>query len=95
LSLVRSIDHVEIPHDFRTDSIIKSANALQELTENEAAVRLLQHMEFGPGGTGKSRVMNALRDFFGRRNKTRRFQLAVYTGVAARNIGGAMLHSLL
>jgi hypothetical protein len=49
----------------------------------------------GPGGTGKSRVINALRDFFGSRNETRRFRLAAYTGVAARNIGGATLHALL
>ena len=49
----------------------------------------------GPGGTGKSRVVNALRDFFQARNQTRRFRLAAYTGVAARNIGGATLHSLL
>jgi hypothetical protein len=48
----------------------------------------------GPGGTGKSRVINALRDFFGSRNETRRFRLAAYTGVAARNIGGATLHAV-
>ena len=49
----------------------------------------------GPGGMGKSRVVNALRDFFGLRNQARRFRLAAYTGVAARNIGGATLHALL
>jgi len=49
----------------------------------------------GPGGTGKSRVVNALRDFFGLRSQARRFRLAAYTGVAARNIGGATLHALL
>ena len=49
----------------------------------------------GPGGTGKSRVVNALRDFFSLRNQDRRFRLAAYTGVAARNIGGATLHALL
>ena len=49
----------------------------------------------GPGGTGKSRVVNALRDFFDLRNGSRRFRLAAYTGVAARNIGGATLHALL
>jgi hypothetical protein len=49
----------------------------------------------GPGGTGKSRVINALRDFFSSRNETRRFRLAAYTGVAAWNIGGATLHALL
>ena len=49
----------------------------------------------GPGGTGKSRVINALRDFFDLRNEARRFRLAAYTGVAARNIGGSTLHALL
>ena len=49
----------------------------------------------GPGGTGKSRVVNALREFFGVQNEMRRFRLAAYTGVAARNIGGATLHALL
>ena len=49
----------------------------------------------GPGGTGKSRVVNALRDFFGLRKEGRRFRLAAYTGVAARNVGGATLHALL
>lgn len=49
----------------------------------------------GPGGTGKSRVVNALRDFFEKRNEQRRFRLAAFTGVAARNIGGATLHALL
>jgi len=49
----------------------------------------------GPGGTGKSRVVNALRDFFGLHVQSRRFRLAAYTGVAARNIGGATLHALL
>lgn len=49
----------------------------------------------GAGGTGKSRVINALRDFFERRNEGRRFRLASFTGVAARNISGMTLHSAL
>jgi len=49
----------------------------------------------GPGGTGKSRVVSALRDMFESRGEKRRFRLAAYTGVAARNIGGATLHALL
>ena len=44
----------------------------------------------GPGGTGKSRVVSALRDFFEMRKEQRRFRLAAYTGVAARNIGGGV-----
>ncbi|KAJ3558871.1 hypothetical protein NM688_g667 [Phlebia brevispora] len=49
----------------------------------------------GPGGTGKSRVINALRDFFHRRGEERRFRLASYTGIAASNIRGIMLHTSL
>lgn len=49
----------------------------------------------GPGGTGKSRVINALKDFFERRNQGRRFRLASYTGVAAKNISGMTLHTAL
>ncbi|KAJ7070384.1 hypothetical protein B0H15DRAFT_759240, partial [Mycena belliarum] len=49
----------------------------------------------GPGGTGKSRVINAVTEFFTRRGQDRRFRLASYTGVAARNITGMTLHAAL
>jgi len=49
----------------------------------------------GPGGTGKSRVIHALTDFFKRRNESRRLRLAAFTGVAAKNIGGTTLHTAL
>lgn len=49
----------------------------------------------GSGGTGKSRVINALKDFFNRRNQNRRFRLSSYTGVAAQNISGMTLHAAL
>lgn len=49
----------------------------------------------GPGGTGKSRVVSALCEFFHERKEQRRFRVAAYTGVTARNIGGATLHALL
>ena len=65
-----------------------------EHTLREKPEQLLMYLG-GPGGTGKSRVINALRDFFDSRNKARRFRLAAYTGVVARNIGGATLHALL
>ena len=63
-------------------------------TSREKPEQLLMYLG-GPGGTGKSRVVNALRDFFELRNEARCFRLAAYTGVAARNVGGATLHSLL
>jgi hypothetical protein len=49
----------------------------------------------GPGGTGKSRVIHALQDFFRLRGQERRVRLSAYTGVAARNINGMTLHSAL
>ncbi|KAG2130947.1 uncharacterized protein EDB93DRAFT_1094577, partial [Suillus bovinus] len=49
----------------------------------------------GCEGTGKSQVINVLKEFFRRRNEERRFQLTSYTGVAARNIYGMTLHSAL
>ena len=49
----------------------------------------------GAGGTGKSRVISALREWFQRRKESRRFRLSSYTGVAARHISGMTLHSAL
>ncbi|KAH7931039.1 hypothetical protein BV22DRAFT_999410, partial [Leucogyrophana mollusca] len=49
----------------------------------------------GAGGTDKSRVITALRDFFERRGEARRFRLASFMGVAARNISGMTLHAVL
>ncbi|KAF5343263.1 hypothetical protein D9757_015149 [Collybiopsis confluens] len=49
----------------------------------------------GEGGTGKSHVINALRVFYERQGEGRRFRLASYTGVAAKNISGMTLHSAL
>ena len=52
----------------------------------------LRMMINGPGGTGKSRVIQALNDFFGRTQQSRRFRLASFTGMAARNISGMTIH---
>jgi len=49
----------------------------------------------GPGGTGKSHVLDALREFFKSRKESHRFRLASFTGVAAKNIRGMTLHSAL
>ena len=49
----------------------------------------------GPAGTGKSRVINAIKNFFDDRGETRKFQLASYMGIAAKNINGMTLHQLL
>lgn len=49
----------------------------------------------GPGGTGKSRVIDALKALFSALGQDRRFRLSSYTGVAAKNIQGMTLHCLL
>ncbi|KAJ3850143.1 hypothetical protein EV368DRAFT_24251, partial [Lentinula lateritia] len=49
----------------------------------------------GPGGTGKSHVISALKQFFDDCQQSRRFRLASYTGVAAKNISGMTLHAAL
>ena len=49
----------------------------------------------GAGGTGKSRVINALLEFFIRRGQERRFRVASYTNVAAKTISGMTVHSAL
>ncbi|KAG1752315.1 uncharacterized protein EDB91DRAFT_1005043, partial [Suillus paluster] len=49
----------------------------------------------GPGGTGKSRVITAVQEYFKCHNEGNRFRLALYMGVAAHNISGMTLHSAL
>ena len=49
----------------------------------------------GPGGTGKSRVISALTDYFTQRDESRRLRLTSFTGIAAKNINGTTLHTAL
>jgi len=49
----------------------------------------------GPGGTGKSRVIAALTDYFAQRGESRRLRLTSFTGIAAKNINGTTLHTAL
>ncbi|KAJ3009702.1 hypothetical protein NUW54_g2705 [Trametes sanguinea] len=49
----------------------------------------------GFGGTGKSRVIQALTAYFEEKNQARRLRLASYTGIAARNVAGVTLHTAL
>ncbi|KAI9059614.1 hypothetical protein FKP32DRAFT_1579504, partial [Trametes sanguinea] len=49
----------------------------------------------GFGGTGKSRIIQALTAYFEARNEGRRLRLASYTGIAARNVAGVTLHAAL
>ncbi|KIL63476.1 hypothetical protein M378DRAFT_79749, partial [Amanita muscaria Koide BX008] len=47
----------------------------------------------GAAGTGKTTVINAVKEFFKQKGQTRRFRLASYMGIAARHISGMTLHS--
>jgi len=49
----------------------------------------------GAGGTGKSRVIHALKHYFICRGQERRLRLTSYTGVAAQNISGMTIHAAL
>ncbi|TFK59640.1 hypothetical protein BDN72DRAFT_745906, partial [Pluteus cervinus] len=49
----------------------------------------------GAAGTGKTRVIHAIQDFFRQRRESRRLRLSAYMGVAARGIRGSTIHSLL
>jgi len=49
----------------------------------------------GPGGTGKSRVIAALTDYFALNGESRRLRLASFTGIASKNINGTTLHTAL
>ena len=49
----------------------------------------------GPGGTGKSRVIAALTDYFAECGEARRLRLTSFTGIAAKNINGVTLHTSL
>lgn len=68
------------------------------IVANHSLVRHEQPLRMflsGAGGTGKSRVINTLVDFFRIRNESRRLRLCSFTGVAAQNIGGMTLHTAL
>ncbi|KAM5344579.1 hypothetical protein ACJ41O_013114 [Fusarium nematophilum] len=54
-----------------------------------------QHLQYigGPGGTGKSRIVDALRDVFAARGQPHHLQITGTSGSAAAQIGGTTLHS--
>ncbi|KAH7906701.1 hypothetical protein BJ138DRAFT_966682, partial [Hygrophoropsis aurantiaca] len=66
--------------------------ATHSLNSNQDPLRMFIG---GAGGTGKSRIITALRSYFERSGQQRRFRLASFMGVAARNISGMTLHAAL
>ena len=49
----------------------------------------------GPAGSGKTRIINALRHFFVSKNEGSRLRVTSYMGIAANNVSGITLHSVL
>jgi hypothetical protein len=64
----------------------------QQKPENSEPLRMYLG---GPGGMGKSRVIAALTDYFVLNGEPRRLRLALFTGVAAKNINGTTMHTAL
>ena len=91
----KDIDINEIVQEFTLNT--EQARAFRIVAQHslEQKPKPLRMYLGGPGGTGKSRVINALKAFFDRRNQSRRFRLSSYTGVAAKNISGMTLHAAL
>ena len=98
-------DTLTIPNELDvTESLITEFTLNKEQTQAFSMVaehscrdkpEQLQMFLGGPGGTGKSQVINALCTFFQRKREDRRFRLAAYTGVATHNIQGMTLHAAL
>lgn len=93
--LGENISVEEIVHDWTLNTEQARAFKLIALHSTERKSKPLRMYLGGPGGTGKSRVIQALMDFFRRKNQARRLRLAATTGVAAKNIGGTTLHTAL
>ncbi|KAF8235804.1 hypothetical protein L208DRAFT_1255143, partial [Tricholoma matsutake] len=75
----------------------EQSQAFQIITEHSlhAQQEPLRMFISGPAGTGKTRVINTVKDFFEQRRQTRRFRLASYMGIAARHISSMTLHAAL
>ena len=96
----KSLD--DIAHDIINEY---SLNAKQKVAFNlsiENVKRREQNLETqqtlayvgGPGGTGKSQVINAIVAFHERINAKKNVKLTAYTGTAAAHIGGSTTHAL-
>ena len=81
-----------------------SLNAEQTAAFKIIAKRSLERRGFGdplrmflsgPAGTGKSCVFNAVKAYFDAKGQSRRFRVSAFMGIAAKNVGGMMLHAAL
>ena len=102
--IAQNIPSILSENEVDLDTIIKKYTLN---TEQARAFKLVCHQSFnrqneplrmylgGAGGTGKSRVIHALKHFFVCRGHERRLRLTSFTGVAAQNISGITIHAAL
>lgn len=66
---------------------------LDKYTMNQGSTG--QHLQYtgGPGGTGKSRIIDALKGVFAARNQSHHLQVTGTSGSSAANIDGTTIHS--
>lgn len=81
-------------HNFSLNEAQTRAFVLIALRVTDARSSPLRMYLGGMGGTGKSRVVNALTAFFAARQEPYRFRVMAPTGSAAALIGGSTYHSL-
>ena len=91
----KEIDIEEIVQEFMLNKEQARAFRIIALHSLEEKPKPLRMYLGGPGGTGKSCVINALKSFLDCRSQSHCFQLSSYTGVAAKNISGMTLHAAL
>lgn len=94
---IRLIDSIVEKWSLNTEQeqafrIIATHASRSKMTMNEPKLRMYLG---GPGGTGKSTVISAVKEYFEQMHEERRFRLASFTGIAAKNISGQTLHALL
>jgi len=102
---VTSIGSRQPPPSVNIDEIImkwglnvEQARAFSLIARHAQQTQVSEPMKMyigGPGGTGKSRVIAALTDYFAQRGESRRLRLTSFTGIAAKNINGTTLHTAL
>jgi hypothetical protein len=91
---IPSLNSVIEAHNLNTEQA-RASSTVAEHSQNEGPAKPLCMYLGGQGRIGKSRVIDALHDFFVDIEQSRRFRLSSYTGVAARNISGMTLHAAL
>ncbi|KAJ2912290.1 hypothetical protein MD484_g8126, partial [Candolleomyces efflorescens] len=87
------IDHVAEGYTLNDDQALAFRTIAHHLTSTQPSP--LRILIAGAAGTGKSRVIDALKKLFEHRGETHRYCLTSFMGIAAQNINGSTLHSAL